>query len=623
MPRTGSTIALATVGGRTLAYAADEDDQSVHVIDVDGQRELGETALAGRPSQLMFLPDGRLVVLLRDRSELVVLESNDDPATLEARCSVETAPEPVALALTPDDRTVLVTSGWGRTLAGFDGSGLARTLEVSLAREPRAVVASDDGKYAYVSHAVGGKASRVDLAAARADEVSLHGHDVFQRQQMRQMKLQIAQMQQRGTAVPASFVESLKTIEQGEPSCQGFALAKSADPGGRILAPQVLVQTGDSSQRSPGYGNDQQSTEVPDVAVIDEASGEPLATSLERGQDRFGWGRGDPRDAEKPECLLPRAAAYDAAGKNLLVTCLGIDQVIAYDGLSASPARAERRRWSVAAGPNGIAVEPERARAVVWSQFDRALDVVDLSSNELVDDKGQPQPLAPRIAMPKSDLRKTTDTVALGRQLFHAVGDTRISRDGRACASCHPDGRDDALVWSTPEGPRRSIMLAGRLEGTAPYAWSGAEKDLADHLAITFDRLNGESGLKSMELEALMAFVQSLPPPPVTSRGADATKVLRGKELFASTEVGCSSCHGGKAATDGLRHDVSSKTKADLYGNFNTPTLHLVGGTGPYFHDGRYKSLRELLTSNDDKMGRTKQLSPGDLEALEIYVGTL
>src|SRR6202020_734194 len=75
--RAGSTVALATRDGRTLAYAADEDDQAVHVIDVDARKELGETALDGRPSQLMFLPDGRLAVLLRDRGQIAVLEPGE------------------------------------------------------------------------------------------------------------------------------------------------------------------------------------------------------------------------------------------------------------------------------------------------------------------------------------------------------------------------------------------------------------------------------------------------------------------------------------------------------------------------------------------------------------------
>ena len=58
------------------------------------------------------------------------------------------------------------------------------------------------------------------------------------------------------------------------------------------------------------------------------------------------------------------------------------------------------------------------------------------------------------------------------------VGDERISHDGRACASCHPDGRDDSITWATPNGPRRSIMLSGRIADTAPFSWSGTEQTL-------------------------------------------------------------------------------------------------------------------------------------------------
>jgi cytochrome c peroxidase len=68
---------------------------------------------------------------------------------------------------------------------------------------------------------------------------------------------------------------------------------------------------------------------------------------------------------------------------------------------------------------------------------------------------------------------------------------------------------------------------------------------------------------------------------------------------------------------------VKSKTDADKSGEFNTPSLHLVGGTGPYFHDGRYKTLHDLLAATRDDMGHTSQLSPRDLEALEAYVRTL
>ena len=48
-----------------------------------------------------------------------------------------------------------------------------------------------------------------------------------------------------------------------------------------------------------------------------------------------------------------------------------------------------------------------------------------------------------------------------------------------------------------------------------------------------------------------------------------------------------------------------------------------IGGTGPYFHDGRYKTLRELLVSSDGKMGNTKHLSNDDLDALEAFMRSL
>jgi DNA-binding beta-propeller fold protein YncE/mono/diheme cytochrome c family protein len=620
LPRTGSTVALATRGGRTLAYAVDEDDATVHVVDVDAKKELGATPLDGRPSQLLLLADGRLVVLLRDKSRAQVFEAGVAPGQLAPCCTVETASEPVGLAVTPDDSTLLVTSGWGRAIAGFDTAAMAKTFEVSLPREPRAVVVSDDGKFAYVSHAVGARASRLDLASKSVTDVSLHGTDSGRDAALKDLRAELASLRETKRPIPDDVMEKRKELEASQPSCQGYALAKSIDPGGRILAPQVLVDTGDPRERAPGYGNDNGPTEVPDVAVIDEKTGQTISASLEHPGDAAFWGE-DPREPKKPECLLPRAAVVDPARKSLLVSCFGIDAVVEYDALAASPARAERMRWSVGAGPSGIAIDPAKNRAVVWAQFDHELSVIDLGAGELVDDRGRPPAPAPRIAMARR-MPSLPPTVALGRQLFHAVGDARISKDGRACASCHPDGRDDSLVWATPDGPRRSIMLAGRVLSTAPYSWAGDEADLRVHLASTFDRLNGAGGLKSVELDALTAYIESLAPPPPLAPAHDA-KIERGAALFASKEVGCAGCHAGPAGSDNAVHDVASKATIDRVARFNTPTLRFVSGTGPYFHDGRYATLHELLTANLDTMGHTKQLSADDLDALEAYLRTL
>ncbi|HEU4537742.1 MAG TPA: cytochrome C peroxidase, partial [Polyangiaceae bacterium] len=286
---------------------------------------------------------------------------------------------------------------------------------------------------------------------------------------------------------------------------------------------------------------------------------------------------------------------------------------------AANPLRAERRRWTVGAGPSGVAVDPEGHRAVVWSQFDRTISTFPIGGVDPVDEKAAP-PAVQKTALAAPREAPRAEYV-LGRILFHAAGDARIALDGRACASCHPDGRDDAITWATPDGPRRSIMLAGRATAAPPYSWNGGETTLHNHLGNTFERLSGR-GLRSVELDALVAYVSQMPAPPQAAP-ADAAKVERGRAVFASREAGCATCHSGAAFTDGQNHDVGSKHEADRSAAFNTPSLRFVGGGGPYFHDGRFATLGDLLRKSDGPMGRAKGLAEADLEALEAYLNTL
>ena len=111
-----------------------------------------------------------------------------------------------------------------------------------------------------------------------------------------------------------------------------------------------------------------------DVAVIDGSSGDVLFASMLPSASRQSRSFGDSdNDSSTGECLLPRSAAYDAKRKSLFVGCYGIDDLVEYDALAASPVRAVKRRWDVAAGPGGIVTfDGAKDRAVVWSQFERA-----------------------------------------------------------------------------------------------------------------------------------------------------------------------------------------------------------------------------------------------------------
>jgi DNA-binding beta-propeller fold protein YncE len=602
--RQGATVALAQLGDRTIAYVADEDDANIHTVDVKTGAELGTSKLKGTPSQLLVAPDGRVMVALKDQAAVEVLEPSEDAsAPLESRCVVPTPVEPVALATTPDDGAVLVTSGWGAALTAYDTASMTRMYEVPLAREPRAVVVSDDGKKAFVAHVVGSRMSVVDLVAKRASLVDVGGVEVSNFG--------------RGTIL--DLVDG-STLDRR--ACQGYALAKSTSVSGRIFAPQVLVDPGRAEVRSEGYGSGGMSPpEVAAIAVIDEDAARPMAesVSVKPSLDLMVH-----NVRPLAQCLLPRAAAVDAASRSLFVACAGIDAVVEYDAGAADPQRAERRRFPVASGPTGIALDPVGRRAVVWSQFDRTLNVIPLGAPGAESALTEEVPQAVRVALSRKAGTGATADLELGRKLFHMTGDARISRDGRACASCHPDGRDDALTWATPDGPRQTPMLAGRLRETAPYGWMGNGESVKDHLASTFQRLGGQ-GLSGRELDALVAFATSLHAPATQSVGAvDTVLVERGRAVFHSSETGCASCHReGDGYTDRHAHDVASRATADIGPAFDTPSLRFVGGTAPYFHDGRYPTLRATLVGADGKMGHTKQLSQNDLDALEAYLRSL
>jgi cytochrome c peroxidase len=207
--------------------------------------------------------------------------------------------------------------------------------------------------------------------------------------------------------------------------------------------------------------------------------------------------------------------------------------------------------------------------------------------------------------------------VARGRRLFNAV-DGRVAHDGRACASCHTDGRDDGLVWNTPEGNRQTPMLAGRLADTAPYGWTRDAKTFHEYVQGTVQRLRGR-GFTKEELDDLNTYVMSLKGP--AKAKTDDTLVKHGAEVFASTEAACTNCHTGANTTDGKKHVVDKQGSTEV--SYSTPSLRSVGGTGPYFHDGRYATLRALLVSDDPNMGRAKHMASADLDALEAYLRSL
>lgn len=609
-PREGSAVLVSSLGGRRVVFIADQDEHCITAIDPQKLKELASTPIEGEASQLILGPDGRLYAALRDKNKIIALEWTGRPDGSLARSrlpEINTQAEPIALAIHPGKMILYAISGWGHHLEGFiferreNGWANPQILSISLAREPRGLLLSQDGKMAFVTHMTGAVLSAVHLEdqSHRIQSIPLEGGDI----------------DTPPMCPPPGFVFQPLSKRLGT---QGYALARGGD---RLFAPLSLARIDNPRLRSDGYGiSEKLPSHVFGIAVLEtKASPKPSYASLHPQAETLSQQLKSVRN-----CLLPRAAQFDPARKSIFIACADIPTVLELDAEAPDPARALKQRYRIAPGATAMALDSEAGEAFVWSQYSRTLNILPLGkpSSKWASNRLKSSPIGGQsIALGQSDAEDYLKT--MGRILFHSSGDKRIAADGRACASCHPDGRDDGFAWATPDGPRQPPMLAGRLQGTAPYSWSNIHPTLHAHLGQTISRLHGK-GLPEPDLDALVHYIETMPGPPVKNTPAPDALPARGRELFHSPQTGCSNCHREESAfSDGALHDVSSAAHADKTSLFETPSLRYVGGTAPYFHDGRYPTLRSLLLATKNTMGTTSNLSDLDFIALESYLITL
>ena len=582
---------------RLVAWAADADNHAIHRLDLLSST-ITTTSIDGAPEQIALLDGGRLAVTVRDRNRVAIFVG-DAAGALDEVGSAEVPADPFGIAVTAAHR-ILVTSALGHAVTALDDESLEVQWSVDVGREPRGIVVAADGARAFVTHVVGDAISVLDLDGLKP-------------------------MPRRSRVLGGLYRNRVDDALGAGTLHPQAALAYAAvisDSGARLFIPHVIEQNGSSTTRSiPGaYGGVpvDEETSFASVAVVKtqderalgDVSGAGAAQSV---LDKSAFIATDPRvDFVVAPAAAPSRQARAAAvlGDRLFVASQGTNELYALDARALDPAMRVERTYAVGEGPKGVDVEPGSRVAVVWSQLSHEFAVVSLDSGAVERLVAAGDPLAPEIAA--------------GRRLFFSELDRRISRDGRSCSGCHPDGRDDGVVWKLGAGPRQTPTLVGRLD-RGPYGWLGKHSRLEDNMAETIGRLGG-SGLPDADLRRLAAFLRKglvRPDRPESDQSKDPL-AIRGRALFTSENVGCSGCHRlDTEASDRSLHAVGSRGVHDTTDGFRTPPLLFVGSTAPYFHDGRYATLEQLLTDNLDRMGQTTSLSPGDMKALAAFLRTL
>ncbi|MFQ5627333.1 MAG: FlgD immunoglobulin-like domain containing protein [bacterium] len=204
------------------------------------------------------------------------------------------------------------------------------------------------------------------------------------------------------------------------------------------------------------------------------------------------------------------------------------------------------------------------------------------------------------------------------------------------CATCHVDGHSDfRFIFDKNPDPFNSGSVQGPEKHpsaistnlTAPFAWEGTKKSLLDFNKAALnahDVPDGTDNIHNDVASFMVSFEELLRPEPNPfpkpnrdTRNPNAPE--RGKAVFV--QAACLSCHNNAAFTNQAMHDVGTGRMLD------TPSLIQLWDKAPYLHDGRAKTLYDVLDpslySTPGAHGAIAQLSESQKTDLVAYLNAI
>jgi YVTN family beta-propeller protein len=308
-------------------------------------------------------------------------------------------------------------------------------------------------------------------------------------------------------------------------------------------------------------------------------------------------------------CVIPTAQLNNQRARRTMTPLPGAWPI--YPSLGES---LWRRVALPGKGPRGVAVVG--STAYVAQYFSDSLAVVELdgSANPVV----RTIPLGPAPVLTQQ---------RRGQMLFDDA--TICYQSWQSCASCHPDARADALNWDLMNDGvgnaknSKSMVLAH----VTPPAMSKGVRETAEQAVrsgishILFAQRPEE---EAAAIDEYLKSLKPLPSPHLVD-GQLSAAAARGRLLFQSPRINCQRCHPPPLYTDLKTHSVSKPQSRAVDNQFDTPTLVEVWRTAPYLHDGRYRTIRDVLVEGKHGLGRGQldELSEQDIGDLVEFVLSL
>ncbi|MCC7336710.1 MAG: beta-propeller fold lactonase family protein [Pirellulaceae bacterium] len=562
----GRPQGLALSNDGSTLYVAEHGASSVAVIDTNKQTITSRIAVGLWPTAVALGEQSRrLYVANQDRDSISVIDLRQHPAKTITEIAV--VREPSSLALTPDERHIVVTNlmalgrGTDPTLSAvvsiIDTGTLAAARSVKLppgSTMVPGVAVSPDGKWAYVVHGLG----RFNLPITQLERgwVNTNALSIIDIAGGSRLATLLLDDLMQGAADPHSLVVS----QDGKHlwiTHTGVHEVSSIDIG---LVHELLE------------GN------VPDdLASLKDGSQANIWNQVKHNREKIA-------DLEND------------------LTGLYIAGVI-------------HRFRAGGTGPRGLALSSDGQALFVANYFSGSVTVLDASTGSLqgsISLGAAPDP----------------DSVRRGATIFHDA--THAFQRWHSCASCHAnEGRIDGLRWDfLGDGignPKDTLSLL-HFDQTEPM---NRRATMQSSRACTKNGLESTNMIVPTEkdVDDLYAYLISLrpvPSPHLTPDGKLTESAERGKSLFEG-KASCVRCHPAPYFTDKQMHNVGVLSPNEPDGRYDTPSLLESYRTAPYLHDGRALTLKEIFTANNEakRHGDASSLTEQEVDDLVAYLLSL
>ena len=214
------------------------------------------------------------------------------------------------------------------------------------------------------------------------------------------------------------------------------------------------------------------------------------------------------------------------------------------------------------------------------------------------------------------------DEIRKGEQYFNDA--SYCFQSWQSCTGCHPDdARTDGLNWDLLNdgmgNPKncKSLLLS---HVTAPSMITGIRPsaEAAVRAGFEFIQFTQVSDSITFAVDAYLKSLEAIPSPYLVS-GALSPEASKGKTIFKS--AGCAECHPEPYYTDLKKHRMGIQGLVDHQNTWDTPTLVEAWRTGPYLHDGRCATMKEVYTR--EMHGLDEPLPEEQVNQLVSYILSL